>query len=146
MHIVIFAGGALDPGKAFYKAIAGADMIIAADSGAATALRYGCTPAIVVGDFDSLDKQLVEQLRAGGSRTVSAAVEKDETDTELAVQLAIEQGATEITLLGALGGARFDHTMANVLLLAGVDSVSMQIVDGPSVCWVGEGAGTTALD
>ena len=146
MHIVIFAGGTLDPGKAFYKAIAGADMIIAADSGAATALRYGCTPAIVVGDFDSLDKQLVEQLRAGGSRTVSAAVEKDETDTELAVQLAIEQGATEITLLGALGGARFDHTMANVLLLAGFDSVPIKIVDGPSVCWLVKGPGTTAID
>ena len=121
-------------------------MIIAADSGAATALRYGCTPAIVVGDFDSLDKQLVEQLRAGGSRTVSAAVEKDETDTELAVQLAIEQGATEITLLGALGGARFDHTMANVLLLAGFDSVPIKIVDGPSVCWLVKGPGTTAID
>ena len=146
MHIVIFAGGTLDPGKAFYKAIAGADMIIAADSGAATALRYGCTPAIVVGDFDSLDKQLAEQLRAGGSRTVSAAVEKDETDTELAVQLAIEQGATEITLLGALGGARFDHTMANVLLLAGFDSVPIKIVDGPSVCWLVKGPGNTAID
>ena len=146
MHIVIFAGGTLDPGKAFYKAIAGADMIIAADSGAATALRYGCTPAIVVGDFDSLDKQLAEQLRAGGSRTVSVAVEKDETDTELAVQLAIEQGATEITLLGALGGARFDHTMANVLLLAGFDSVPIKIVDGPSVCWLVKGPGNTAID
>ena len=146
MHIVIFAGGALEPGEAFYKAIAGADMIIAADSGAATALRYGCTPAIVVGDFDSLDKQLVEQLRAGGSRTVSVAVEKDETDTELAVQLAIEQGATEITLLGALGGARFDHTMANVLLLAGFDSVPIKIVDGPSVCWLVKGPGNTAID
>ena len=146
MHIVIFAGGALEPGEAFYKAIAGADMIIAADSGAATALRYGCTPAIVVGDFDSLDKQLAEQLRAGGSRTVSVAVEKDETDTELAVQLAIEQGATEITLLGALGGARFDHTMANVLLLAGFDSVPIKIVDGPSVCWLVKGPGNTAID
>src|SRR2546421_11375854 len=137
MHIVIFAGGTLEPGEAFYKAIAGADMIIAADSGAATALRYGCTPAIVVGDFDSLDKQLVEQLRAGGSRTVSVAVEKDETDTELAVQLAIEQGATEITLLGALGGARFDHTMANVLLLAGVFRGARKNFSGATGCWVG---------
>src|SRR5579864_7594497 len=121
MHIIVFAGGALEAGEAFYKSIASADMIIAADSGAATALRYGCTLAIVVGDFDSLDERLLEQLRAGGSRMVSAAVEKDETDTELAVQLALEQGATTITLLGALGGVRFDHTMANVLLLAGFD-------------------------
>ena len=146
MHIVVFAGGTLEPGKAAYKAIASADLIIAADSGAATALRYGCTPAIVVGDFDSLDEQLVEQLRTGGSHIVTAAVEKDETDTELAVQLAIEQGATEITLLGALGGARFDHTMANVFLLAGFDSVSIKIVDGPSVCWSVKGPGNTTID
>ena len=146
MHIVVFAGGALEPGEATYKAISSADMIIAADSGAATALRYGCTPAIVVGDFDSLDEQLVEQLRAGGSRMVSAAVEKDETDTELAVQLALEQGATTITLLGALGGARFDHTMANVLLLAEFDSAQIKIVDGPSVCWIVKGPGKTTID
>lgn len=146
MHIVIFAGGTSKTGEAVYKAIADANLMIAADSGAATALRYGCTPAIVVGDFDSLDEQLIEQLRAGGSRMVSAAVEKDETDTELAVQLALEQGATTITLLGALGGVRFDHTMANVLLLAGFDSVPIKIVDGPSVCWLVKGPGNTTID
>ena len=41
MHIVIFAGGILQPGKTVDAAIATADLIIAADSGAATALRYG---------------------------------------------------------------------------------------------------------
>ena len=55
MHVVIFAGGTLQPGKAYFEAIASADMVIAADSGAATALQYGYTPGIVVGDFDSLD-------------------------------------------------------------------------------------------
>jgi thiamine pyrophosphokinase len=146
MHIVIFAGGALQPGKAFYRVIASADMIIAADSGAATALRYGCTPAIIVGDFDSLDPQLVERLRTGGSRIVSAAIEKNETDTELAVQFALEHGATAITLLGALGGPRFDHALANVLLLAGFDTVPITIVDGPSVCWLVKGPGSTTID
>ena len=146
MHVVIFAGGALEPGKAFYQAIAGADMIIAADSGAAGALRYGCTPAIVVGDFDSLDRQLVEQLRAAGSRVVTAAVEKNETDTELAIQLALEEGATAITLLGALGGPRFDHAMANVLLLAAFDSVPIKIVAWPALCWLVKGPGSTTID
>src|SRR5260370_29029722 len=145
MRVIIFAGGIYQPGQASQRAIVDADMLIAADSGAATALRLGHVPAYIVGDFDSLDKQLVEQLRARGSRIISAAVEKDETDTELAVQLAIEQGATEITLLGALGGERFDHTIANVFLLAGFETVPIQIIDGPSTCWLLRGPGHTTI-
>jgi thiamine pyrophosphokinase len=145
MRVVIFAGGTYQPGTASQKALVDADMLIAADSGAATALGLGYVPAYIVGDFDSLDKQLVEQLRARGSRIIAAAVEKDETDTELAVQLAIEQGATEITLLGALGGERFDHAIANVFLLAGFDTVPIQIIDGPSTCWLLRGPGQTTI-
>ncbi len=145
MHVVIFAGGAFQPGKAFYEAIGSGDMIIAADRGAATALQLGYTPSIVVGDFDSLDTLLLQELSERGSQVRKVAVEKDETDTELAVQLAIEQGATSITLLGALGGARFDHTMANILLLAGFDSVSIRIVDGPSTCWLLQGPGSSVI-
>lgn len=146
MRVVIFAGGTYRPGTASQNALASADMVIAADSGAATALRLGHLPAFVVGDFDSLDAQLVEHLRARGSQIISAAVEKDETDTELAVQLAIDQGATHIPLLGALGGDRFDHTIANVLLLAGFDTVPIQIIDGPSTCWLLRSPGHTTIE
>ena len=146
MHVVIFAGGALRPGKAFYAAINSADMFIAADSGAATALQFGFIPRIVVGDFDSLDGLLLEDLGKRGSEIRRAAVEKDETDTELAVQVAIDEGATRITLVGALGGARFDHTMANILLLAGFEGVRITLVDGPSMCWLVRGPGSSAID
>jgi len=146
MHVVIFAGGTLKPGKAFYQVIARADLIIAADSGAATALQYGYVPAIVVGDFDSLDTDLLQQLSEKGSQVRQAAVEKNETDTELAIQAAIEQGATSITLLGALGGERFDHTMANILLLADIETVPAKIVDGPSTCWLLRGPGSSFIN
>ena len=146
MHVVIFAGGTLRPGKAFYAAIERADMFIAADSGAETALNYGCTPRIVVGDFDSLDASVLEELGKRGSQVRRVAVEKDETDTELAVQVAIEEGATRITLAGAFGGARFDHTMANILLLAGFEGVPITIVDGPSMCWLVRGPSSSAID
>ena len=43
---------------------------------------------------------------------------KDESDTELAILVALERGADEIVILGALGGARIDHALANVGLLA----------------------------
>jgi thiamine pyrophosphokinase len=123
-----------------------ADMCIAADSGAAKALQYGCTPHIVVGDFDSLGRELFEDLRKQGSEMRQAAVEKDETDTELAVQTAIDEGATRITLLGAFGGARIDHEMANILLLAGYKDIPITLVDGPSICWIVRGPGNTAID
>lgn len=144
MHIVIFAGGTVQAGSATDKALARADMIIAADNGAVTALRCGHTPAIVVGDFDSLAISRAE-LEEKGCRLIAAAVEKNETDTELAVQTAIEQGASEITLLGATGGARFDHTIANILLLAGIDAVPLRIVDGPMTCWLLRGPGSTTI-
>ncbi len=134
MHVVIFAGGTLRPGKAFYAAIGSADMFIAADSGAETALNYGCTPRIVVGDFDSLDASVLEELGKRGSQVRRVAVEKDETDTELAVLVAIEEGATRITLAGAIGGARFDHT------------IPITIVDGPSMGWLVRGPGSSAID
>ncbi|HCI81444.1 MAG TPA: thiamine diphosphokinase [Ktedonobacter sp.] len=144
MHIVIFAGGTVQPGSAVNTALARAAMVIAADNGAVIALRYGFTPAIVVGDFDSLTIPRSE-LEAKGCRLISAAVEKNETDTELAVQIAIEQGANEITILGATGGARFDHTIANILLLAGVEAVPLRIVDGPMTCWLLRGPGSTTV-
>ena len=146
MHIVIFAGGTLRPGKAVQAAIASADLVIAADSGAASALEQGCTPAIIVGDFDSLDPLTAQQLQEQGSRFVPVPAEKDETDTELAIQTAIEQGATSITILGWLGGARFDHTMANILLLAGFETVSIRLVDGPSICWLLRGPGMASIE
>ncbi|MFL5657321.1 MAG: thiamine diphosphokinase [Ktedonobacteraceae bacterium] len=146
MHVVIFAGGTLRPGKAVQMAITSADLVIAADSGAATALQRGCTPAIIVGDFDSLDPLTAQQLQEQGSRSIPAPVAKDETDTELAIQVAIEQGATAITILGWLGGARFDHTMANILLLAGFETPPIRLIDGPSTCWLLRGPGQAPIN
>ncbi len=146
MQVVIFAGGTIQPGPSVDEALARADLVIAADSGAEAALRYGHFPTYVVGDFDSLDQQVIEKLRGSGSQIHAVAAEKDETDTELAVQLAVQQGATQITLLGALGGMRFDHTMANVLLLAGYQSAPIRIVDGTSSCWLFRGPGTVQID
>ena len=69
MHVVIFAGGTVQGSTKVNAALARADFIIAADSGAETALRYGHVPAIVVGDFDSLNLPLAE-LEAKGSELV----------------------------------------------------------------------------
>ncbi len=145
MRTVIFAGGTVKSGKAIYEAIANANLIIAADSGAATALRFGCTPSILVGDFDSLDTKTLQVLDERGIEMQRVPIEKDETDTELAIRVAQERGATSITLLGALGGTRFDHSVANMLLLLAVEKAPIWIVDGPSVCWLLRGPGSVPI-
>ncbi len=145
MHVIVFAGGVVRPGRAVTEALEAGEMIIAADSGAATARRYGYMPAVIVGDFDSLEEPLQDFLEQG-CQLIRAEVEKDETDTELAIQSALKLGADRITLLGALGGERIEHELANIFLLADFLPVSIRIVDGPSCCWVIKGPGSTMIE
>jgi thiamine pyrophosphokinase len=96
-----------------------ADLLVAADGGAAAMLELGFVPHAVVGDFDSLSPEVASRLAECGSEFVRVQREKDETDTELAVRYALQHGADDITFLGAVGG-RIDHTLANLILLAGL--------------------------
>jgi len=146
MHTIVFAGGTVQRGSAVERALAKAEMVIAADSGAMAALELGYVPAFVVGDFDSLSQTAFADLERRGSRIVRAPTEKNETDTELAVELALTQGATHITLLGALGGERFDHTLANILLLAGYPDGLIDIADGNARGWLLRGPGEMLIE
>ncbi len=96
----------------------GATLVIAADGGARKAARAGLRPDLVVGDADSLGPDGLAEVRAAGIPVELAAVAKDESDLELAVIAAIDRGASRVTILGALGGPRFDHAVANAWLLA----------------------------
>lgn len=94
-----------------------AELRIAADGGALALLRAELLPHVVVGDLDSLDPDSQQTLLARGVELRRFPRAKDETDFELALLLAAERGAQAIDVLGALGG-RWDHTLANVALLA----------------------------
>ena len=97
---------------------AGAELVVAADGGAAKAGLAGLRPDVVVGDGDSLGAAGLAAVRAAGIPVELAAAAKDESDLELAALAALTRGATKITILGALGGPRFDHALANAWLLA----------------------------
>lgn len=146
MHVILFAGGTLQHGRAVERALASTEMVIAADSGALAALELGYVPAFVVGDLDSLSPAAVTDLQHRGSRIVQAPVHKDETDTELAIELALQQGATRITVLGALGGERFDHAIANLLLLASYPATLIEIADGNARGWFLRGPGEALIE
>jgi thiamine pyrophosphokinase len=146
MHIIIFAGGTVLQGTALDRALAEAELVIAADSGARTALDLGDVPAFVVGDFDSLDEETQEELARLGCQFVRVQAEKDETDTELAIEVALQQGASRITILGALGGTRFEHTIANIQLLAGYPTLPIELADGNSRGWLVRGPHTVLIE
>jgi len=116
MRIVIVASGALAPGDETW--LDGADLVIAADGGADALDRLGRRPDRLVGDLDSADPALVERLEAAGTRIDRHPVDKEASDTELAVHAALAGGADRVDLLGATGGDRLDHELANLLLLA----------------------------
>jgi len=107
-----------------------ATRLFCADGGARAALSLGLRPDVVVGDLDSLDDAQQAQLAALGCRLAVYPVAKDWTDLELALKLAMEEGATEVVILGALGG-RLDQELANImlLLLPELDNISVRIVD-----------------
>ncbi|HEX7735463.1 MAG TPA: thiamine diphosphokinase, partial [Ktedonobacteraceae bacterium] len=145
MHVILFAGGTVNAGTAVEQALASGELVIAADSGALRALEHGQVPAFVVGDLDSLSPATLKQLEAQGTRVLAVQEEKDETDTELAIEQALQQGATRITILGALGGDRFEHTFANLLLLTAYEHTHLEIADGNSHGWLLRGPGTTHI-
>jgi thiamine pyrophosphokinase len=116
MKAVVVASGELDPADAAH--LDRAVLTIAADGGAASLERIGRHPQLLIGDLDSVDADLVERLERSGTRVERQPIDKEASDTELAVEAAFAAGATEVTLLGATGGERLDHELANLLLLA----------------------------
>lgn len=94
------------------------DIVVAADGGAGLAPALGLRLDAWVGDGDSLDASGRAALREAAIEPHPVATDKDESDTELGVLEAVRRGATDVTVLGALGGSRLDHALANVTLLA----------------------------
>ncbi len=113
---IVVAAGELDPMD--LRLLDRADLVIAADGGAGLLDRHARTPDLLVGDLDSVEPSLVERLAAAGTRIDRHPVDKDASDAELAVAAAMSTGAGSVVMLGAFGGPRLDHELANVLLLA----------------------------
>ena len=125
------------------------DVIIAADRGIETCLDLGITPALCIGDFDSVSDDAVQTARERGWELVEYPAEKAATDGELALDEALARGAKRIRVLGALTGIdRFDHGVANLLLLARADlaGVDIRLIDESREAFIvrrGESAAVT---
>ena len=83
--------------------------IVACDAGYRNAETLGVVPDLIVGDFDSAPQPPVRH-----ERTIVLPHVKDDTDTHFAARWLWQHGCREVTFLGALGGQRFEHTVANL--------------------------------
>lgn len=113
--LVLVAG--MPPSKQLYDESAKrAEYIVCADGAANWALAYGAKLDVLVGDLDSISEDALAKVREQGAKVQKLPPRKNETDTHIAVDVALEAGASELILLGATGG-RLDHTLANIHLL-----------------------------
>ena len=110
MRAFVYAGGEIFPEKIDERPD-NEDIKIAADSGYNNAKLLGVTPDILIGDFDSL-KSLPQDV----PEILQVAPEKDCTDTQLAVEKAVQSGAEEITIICGTGG-RIDHALSVMAIL-----------------------------
>lgn len=104
---------------------------MAADAGMEALYRIKIQPDIIVGDFDSVDADILEYYRQQEQIDICALnPEKDDTDTEFAIREAIRRGADEITVIGGTG-TRLDHVLGNIMLLGiGLEKgVDIQLLD-----------------
>lgn len=107
-------------------------LIVAADGGIKHCMNMHIFPDIVIGDMDSINIKLMENLSKNTKdiKFINSSSEKDESDTQLALDYIIEQKINDVIILGALGD-RIDHSFANIILLASpdYDNKDIKIID-----------------
>lgn len=110
------------------------DYVIAVDRGAQYAKELEIMPNLIVGDFDSVDSEILEKYDESIVRGFKP--EKDDTDTEIAIREAIKYG-NEIDIICATGG-RIDHLLGNIhiLKIALDNNVSAKIIDSRNVVFL----------
>ena len=131
MRAVIFANGILNYLPDTYAIMRSDDLVIAADGGARHCLSLNIIPSFVIGDLDSLCNDDLNILQIAGAKIIRYPIKKDQTDLELALQLAIDMGADDIIVFGALG-ARWDMSIGNILLLTASKLIdaTVRLIDG----------------
>jgi len=134
---VVFANGMPTAWPNAQSLIEPDDTIICADGGTQHALSLGLTPDVLVGDMDSLSEAVQADLEAKGVELIRHPIKKDQTDLELAFEVAIARGAAEILLLTAIGG-RLDQQLANILLLTRPEwqAVRLSLAEGQQRAWL----------
>jgi thiamine pyrophosphokinase len=113
---VIFSNGEYRDFSGVKQHLCRGDFLICADGALGKLMSMQIRPDLLVGDFDSVEPSLLEEAERAGINRLNVPVEKDFTDTELALREALKAGYRDILLVGAFGG-RLDHELGNLFLL-----------------------------
>ena len=130
-RILIISGGYID--EDFLKSLLDKEkysLIIAADRGLLSADRLNARPDYIVGDFDSVPKEILSKYKAEEIPIETFPRMKDKTDTHIAFDMALTHNPWSIDLVGATG-SRLDHTISNIdlLMLAENQGICASILD-----------------
>lgn len=108
------------------------DYILCADGGYNHAKKAGIVPHYLIGDFDSLKGNIPPDIER-----MTYPCEKDDTDTGLCLQAALDLGCRDILIIGGLGG-RFDHAAANIQAMSGIaqQAERVAIKDDKNYCTI----------
>ena len=112
MKVLIVSGGNVDI-QILAKAY---DKIIAVDKGLESIYNKNVHPDYIVGDFDSVNKNIIDFYKKQGIEIQKYNPEKDYTDTELGIECALTLKPDAIRIIGGIG-TRIDHTLANIHIL-----------------------------
>lgn len=131
---LVLVGGAVHADDDLRAALAGADLVIAADGGLRHAAALGLTPDLLVGDLDSLDPEMLSAHP--GLDVERHPADKDALDLELALDAAVARDAGRITVVGGLSG-RLDQTLATVLVVQARHAAgsTLEVLDGRRTVW-----------
>lgn len=104
------------------------DLMIVVDGALDVTHRLGIKPDYIVGDFDTADQSLLEHYEK--DIILRHPAEKDQTDTELAIETALQKNCSSLIFFGATG-SRLDHSLANLFLLQALleKEIDAEIVD-----------------
>ena len=132
MRTLIVSGGRIGRGFALsFLEKEPFDRIIGVDNGLRFLYENGIAPTHVVGDFDTAAPELVDYYRKQKNIELRAFNPvKDSTDTQIAIELALELGSREIVILGGTG-SRIDHVLGNIqsMMLAKKRGVLCELLD-----------------
>lgn len=131
MNTLIVTGGTID--ENFFKKYLSEnkfDKLIAVDKGLEILTKLQIRPNYIIGDFDSVNCDVLEQYKNIEIPITYLKPEKDFTDTHMAIKLANEIGSKNITIMGAIG-TRIDHSLANIHVLKEAldNNVQAKLVD-----------------
>lgn len=130
MRSIIVSGGKAPSKELLKEYIKDDDYIVGVDKGCNILREIEVTPNIILGDFDSIDKKVLNYYKDKGVKIEKFNAEKDYTDTDLGYTKALEVNPSEIILFGATG-SRIDHMLGNIgIILKGLrENIKVTIVD-----------------